>query len=192
MKKITCVLLTLMMLTMACGAFAEAIPSVTLGDIVVPVGGVSYSENFTISMTAIKPDTVEAVVYEEIATFVETEKVAAYFGEEVITTAQQYLPEELDVSTLVMDELFPLATEGYEAAYGDVEAVFEFVTTYEEGAVLLAMVGILPAEGEDAEIVWIPMPAEVFEGGKVKITFTQEALELLSENQAVLALLRAE
>ena len=36
------------------------------------------------------------------------------------------------------------------------------------------------------------MPAEVVEDGKVKITFTQEALELLSANQAVLALLRAE
>ena len=66
------------------------------------------------------------------------------------------------------------------------------MTAYEEGTVLLAMVGILPAEGEDAEIVWIPMPTEVLEGGKVKITFTQETLELLNENQAVLALLRAE
>lgn len=191
MKKIACVLVTLMMLTMACGAFAEATPSVTLGEIVVPAG-VAYSEDFSISMTAIKPDTVEAAVFEEIASFVETEKVTAYFGEEVMITAQQYLPEELDVSALVMDELFPLETEGYEATYGDVEAVFEFVTAYEEGTVLLAMVGILPAEGEDAEIVWVPMPAEVLEGGKVKITFTQVTLELLNENQAVLALLRAE
>lgn len=190
MKRIICVLMALAMLTMACGAFAEPTPSVTLGEIVVPAG-VTYAENFSISMTAIKEDTVEAAVLEEIVKFVETEKVATYFGEEVMTSAKQYLPETLDVSALVVDEVFPLAIEGYEADYGDVEAVFEFVTAYDEGTVLLAMVGVLPAEGTEIT-TWIPMPAEVLEGGKVKITFTQEALDLLSENQAVLALLRAE
>ena len=191
MKKIICVLLTLTMLTMACGAFAEPTPSVTLGAIVAPAG-VTYAEDFAISMPAVVENTVQAAVIEEIVKFVETEKVATYFGTEVMTSAKEYLPETLDVETLVVDEVFPLETAGYEAEYGDVEAVFEFVTTYEQGTTLLAMVGIL-GEGETAEVTeWIPMPAEVVEDGKVKITFTQEALELLSANQAVLALLRAE
>lgn len=189
-KNIICVVLAMVMMLSFC-AFAEevAVPSVTLGALVAPAG-VTYEEGFTVYVTPVAEDSQEKVVLDEIVAFVETAPVAEYFGEETMAAAAAYLPENVDAATLQLDEFFPLKEEGYVAEYGDVEAVFEFMTEYEDNSALIAMVGILPVEGE-TEITWLPMAAEAVEG-KVKIVFTQEVMEMLAEREAVMAILRAE
>lgn len=196
-KNIVCVVLAMVMMLSFC-AFAEevAVPSVTLGALTAPEG-VTYEEGFTVYVTPVAEDSQEKVVLDEIVAFVETATVAEYFGEETMTAAAAYLPEELDVAALQLDEFFPLEQEGYNAEYGDVEAVFEFLTEYEDDTTLIAMVGILPVEGEVDEtgaevgITWLPMAAEAVEG-KVKITFTQEMFEKMADREAVIAILRAD
>lgn len=196
-KNIICVVLAMVMMLSFC-AFAEevAVPSVTLGALTAPEG-VTYEEGFTVYVTPVAEDSQEKVVLDEIVAFVETAPVAEYFGEETMTAAAAYLPEELDAAALQLDEFFPLEQEGYVTEYGDVEAVFEFLTEYEDDTVLIAMVGILPVEGEVDEtgaevgITWMPMSAEAVEG-KVKITFTQEMFEKMADREAVIAILRAE
>lgn len=198
MKRTIASLLIAVLLMSVC-AFAEtAAPSVTISQVIVPVGDVEIAENFVVALTPVAEETQEKKVFDEIAAFVAEEPIATYFGEEVMTTAAAYLPEEFDANTLVMDEFFVLTEENYDVAYGDVAATFEFVTPYEDGAVLLAMVGILPAEAdaeateaEEAAITWIPLQAVVSEG-KVQVSFTQEILEMLKDNKCVCALLRAD
>lgn len=189
-KNIICVVLAMVMMLSFC-AFAEevAVPSVTLGALTAPEG-VTYEEGFTVYVTPVAEDSQEKVVLDEIVAFVESDVVANYFGEETMTAAAAYLPEALDVTALELDEFFPLEQEGYVAEYGDVEAVFEFLTEYEDDTILIAMVGILPVEGE-TEITWLPMAAEAVEG-KVKITFTQEMFEKMAGREAVIAVLRAD
>lgn len=203
-RTIVSLLLAVLLLTASVGAFAEqvtpsitvadqATPSVTVAQIVAPTGETAVADDFIVALNAIQEETEEKKVFDEIAAFVEAEPVATYFGEEAMTAAAEYLPAELDVSTLVMDEFFLLTAENYDEAYGDVVATFEFVTPYEDETVLLAMVGILPGENaeEDAAITWIPLQAVASEG-KVQITFTQEIFDALKENKCVCALLRAE
>ena len=196
MKKMIATLLIAMLLMSAC-AFAEtAAPSITISQIIVPTGGVEVAEDFVVALKVVAEETEEKKVLDEIIAFVVEEPVATYFGEEVMTVAAAYLPEELDNSTLVMDEFFVLEEENYDENYGDVTATFEFVTPYEDGAVLIAMIGVLPteealAENEEAAITWIPIPAVAAEG-KVQITFTQDVFTSLQNNKCVCALLRAE
>lgn len=200
-KFLTACLLVAMVLTMGCGAFAEEpVPSITVGTLVTPEGN-EYSDDFVVYVTPIAEDTVEAVAFEEIAkVFTEPAvSVKEYFGEEAVAVAAEYLPEGVDLETMQLDEFVPLQQSGYVDEYGEIKAVFEFATEYEEDDVLLAVVGILP-EGfagtmEDAaaegKIQWIPVLTEVIEG-KVQITLSQEIMVQIGEQASVLALLRAE
>ena len=200
MKRTIASLLILILIMSAC-AFAETVaPSVTVSQILVPTGNVEIADDFVVVLNTIAEDSAEKKVFDEIEAFVAEEPVADYFGEEVMTAAAEYLPEEFDTTALVVDEFFALSEENYAADYGDVTASFEFITPYEDGTVLLAMVGILPdeevvtteeGETEEAAITWIPQQAVVSEG-KVQISFTQEILEMLKNNNCVCALLRAD
>lgn len=194
MKRIIVLLLIAMQLISMC-ALAETVrPSITVSQMLIPVGDVTVGEEFVVALLAIGEETEEKMLFDEIASFVLEAPIATYFGEEVMTTAAVYLPEGFDANTLVMDEFFVLTEENYEEIYGDVAATFEFITPYEDDTVLIAMVGVLPAEvtdeaTEEAAITWIPLQAVVTEG-KVQISFTQEIFEMLKENKCVFALLR--
>lgn len=188
-------------LAMVCGACAEtAAPSITVGTLITPEGN-EYADDFVVYVTPVVEDTVEAVAFEEVVkVFTEpTVSVKEYFGEEAVTAAVEFLPEEVDLETMQLDEFVPLQQSGYIEEYGEIKAVFEFATEYKEDDVLLAVIGILP-EGytgtmEDAtaegKILWIPVMTEVIEG-KVQITLTQEVMVQIGQNASVMALLRAE
>ena len=193
MKRTISVLLAVLLM-MSMFAFAEtAAPSVTVSQVIVPKTDVVIAEDFTVALTVLAEESVEKKVFDEIVAVAETAPVAEYFGEEVMTSVAAILPAEINVESLVMDEFFALSEENYDATYGDVDATFEFVTVYPDETVLVALVGILPAEdaAEDAEITWVAQEAVVTEG-KVAVTFTQDVFESMAENQCVFALLRAE
>lgn len=194
---VSLLLVLIVLVTGVCACAEQAVPSVIVSQVIVPKGEttVPVDSGFIVALTVLQEETVEKQVFDEIVAVAqnENETVSSYFGEEVMTNAAVYLPEDLDVATLVMDEFFVLTEENYKAEYGDVTATFEFVTPYEDGTVLVAMVGVLPDEnaGEDAEIEWVPFEAVASEG-KVQVSFTQEILETLKVQKCVFALLRAE
>lgn len=232
MKRMIASFLIVVMLMSVCAFAETAAPSVTISQVIIPTGKVEVAEDFKVTLKVVEKGTKEEKVFEKIQNVVTVAEkpVAEYFGEEVMTAAVEVIAaavanvlaekiesgalesgafafdafdaETFDTSSLVMDEFFMLSEENYDAEYGDVTAVFEFVTPYEDDALLIAMVGILPneeAEAEEAEaeeteddgITWIPQQAVASEG-KVHISFTQETLELLKDHQCVVALLRAE
>jgi len=200
-KRIVSIMLVLAMLACAACAFAaesKAVPSITVGQLVAPVvsnteTAVKYDESFAIFVKPVAEESKQAVVLQEITAVVEAQApVVTFFNEEVVATVAEMLPEETDLSTLVMDEFFPLEVEGYVNEYGDVTAAFEFVTEYEDETVLIVLVGVLPNEGDpEAEIVWYPIEATVAEG-KVYIAFTEEILAQMADREAVMTVLRAE
>lgn len=212
--------LALLLVMLSACAFAEAVPSITIEDVVVPevpalkteiankttVAPVTQAvitlkptataapgaveapvEEQTVSLVVeLKEPTVKAAkVLDEIAVHVETAPVTQYFAPEVVTEVKKIIPVAAKVEELKVHEFYEVNTANYAEAYGDVEATFEFATQYEDGKSFVAMIGII---GEDGEVTWMPMNAEVVDG-KVKILFTQEVLLLLEQNEAVCALL---
>lgn len=187
-KTIVCMFMALVMvLCMGTVLAEEAVSSVTIAELVQPAEN-TYDEGFTVFVTVLQPETAEMVIFEELKESAKAGQTAAeYFGEEVMAAAKAVVAENVSLDNLQVDEFFPLEQAGYKAEYGAVKATFQFATEYAEGTVLVAMIGIV---GENGEITWIPLNAEVVEG-KVQIDFTEEAMQQIAENKAVIALLRA-
>lgn len=195
MRNAIIMLLVIAMLALPFGACAEqAVPSITISDVVNVVdtvataSGVEVSEGFLVELTE-KSEQAEAVFSEVMNVVQQNKPVVEFFGEEVIANAiaEVKLPVEVKSENLKLDEFFTLNVANYEEVYNDVEVVFEFVTQYKEETTLLAMVGIITADG----IVWIPLQAEVIDG-QVKVLFTQDVLQKVMVSEAVFSLLRAE
>ncbi len=228
-KSIVCVILALAILVMPCALAETAKPvkSVTTATLTKPTGSnVTYSEKFTISVVQMptKPvtpagtadpsataapdgtvpetpvvETTTSIVFAEMTEVAKTAPVTTYFKEETIQAAVEILPEAYNVENLQMDEFFPLVATGYEEDYGDVEAVFEFLTPYEDDQVLLVMVGIVATDEELAaagievvteadRIIWVPLQAEAVDG-MVKITFTQDVMKQMEGHETMMAVL---
>ena len=193
MKKVISIFLLLSILMSGVAVLGEQTsptqPSIIISALTSPTG-VELPEGFVIEL--LTPSETAQKVFDEIAEFVKDKTASEYFGEEAMTAAATYLPEETDASALVLDELWTNRVLGYDAAYGDAEATFEFVTEYEDDTVLLGMIGVMTAvpEDEPAQIEWTPVKAEAVEG-KVKVFFEQELLEKISvSDEVVFALLR--
>lgn len=195
-KKIISIVLALLMLITAAVADvvddtavpSSGIPSITIVDIAC-VDGSDLPEGFVLYIEE-EENTAQSVLdlFEEVKEFLAEGTISEYLGEEFVTAAAEYLPEETDASALVVDEFVQVVSSGYEEEMGDVEVTFTFLTAYEEGTVLLCGVGIIGEEG----VAWTPLKAEVVEEGNVKITFTKDLLIPLQDAEAALTLLRAE
>lgn len=185
MKKLVFAAAILMLCVMAMGCFAEAVvPSVEI-EVFTKVEAKTEVESMVIVLDAEKLEEQEAMT-EMIAAL---ENVIEYYAPEVMESVAQIVPEGTDMAALTLHEFYTVDVINYSESENDVEAVFEFATQYEEGMLLVAMIGILP-EGGEGEIVWMPLNAQVVEG-KVKILFTKEVLDLISAGEAVCALLGA-
>ena len=139
---------------------------------------------------------IPAMTVEEVQQKVE-EAYVQVFGEkavEELKEVMQIIPEA-SVGSLTIDEVAPLQIHGYEEEFGDVHVVFESVTQYKDTDKLVAMIGIIEEDAENAGaevmINWIPLNAGV-EEGKVVITFTQEAMKMANGKENVVALMRAQ
>ena len=151
--------------------------------------------NFHLTLNVLNPEMPFYALLEEIAAHVQEAPISAYLGEEAMAAALPLLPEDCDPAALVLDELYEMVVSGYDAAYGDIDAAFEFVTEYPEDTVLLAAAGVLPGANDagDAAVLWLPMQAGVSEG-QVCIRLPQQVLETANagENTIAFALLRLE
>lgn len=111
--------------------------------------------------------------------------VLDFLGEDVKTAIAQILGTNFDLSKLVLNEAVPFTVANANLATGDVTVTFQFNTKYEDGAVLVAIVGII---AEDGTIEWIVVPAKAVNGA-VELTFTKELLEKLDGKTLVLGIL---
>lgn len=144
-------------------------------------------QDFNLTLQVIQPEMPIYALLQEIAAFTAETPISEFLGEEAVVLAQPLLPEDADPAGLMLDELYQLIVSGYDLAYGDISAAFEFVTEYEEDIVLLAAAGLLPAEdAEDQAILWLPMQAEVVEG-RVQIQLSAQALETANAGQQTVA-----
>lgn len=149
---------------------------------------------FGLTLHVIDPENPLYSMLDEIVAFTVEAPISRYLGQEAVAEAMLLLPEGTDETSLVLDELYQLTVAGYDSAFGNIEAAFEFVTEYPEETVLLAAAGLLPAgEDEESAVQWLPMQASL-EEGKVCIQLTLPVLEQANvpENIVALALLRAE
>ena len=114
----------------------------------------------------------------------ETEQAPLFTEEEIAATAA-FLPEEYDAAQLAIAEYIPLTIINYTAEIGNVTAQFTVPGEYVAEDVVVAMFKALTEE----ESGWTALETKVVEG-KIEVVFTQEVLELLSTNEAVLLILR--
>lgn len=219
MKKVVSLVMVICMLFSMSFAFADdaAVPSVTIGTVVLPEGVTEAGDaGLVVYLAPMQENKVETKVFENIVKTVEETSVQEYFGEEVMKEVAAFLPVEVlpegieKVETLAdlenvnihIDEFFVLGEEGYDVEYGDLDVTFEFATKYEDDTVLVAMIGVLPEdckveyeEGEELEegleIQWIPVETTVFEG-KVQVKMTEEILSIISARNVVFTLLRVD
>ena len=178
-KKLTCMILMLVMMVTCC-AFAEdaaPVPSITVVEIVLPAGVVVNEEApLVLDVKQVEPESVEKAIMDEIIEVVQEPEasVATYFDEEtkaaitevlnevlaeILTEtlpegATAELPEgfEVKLEDFQIDEFVAMTLEGYVAEYGEVEAEFAFTTEYVEEDILIVMIGIMPTEEEIAAL----------------------------------------
>ena len=178
-KKLTCMILMLVMMVTCC-AFAEdaaPVPSITVVEIVLPADVVVNEEApLVLNVKQVEPESVEKVIMDEIIEVVQAPEasVATYFNEEtkaaitevlnevlaeILTEtlpegATAELPEgvEIKLEDFQIDEFVAMNLEGYVAEYGEVEAEFAFTTEYVEEDILIVMIGIMPTEEEIAAL----------------------------------------
>ena len=193
MKKMMAILAALALLIAGAVCCAEQLPSVELPrqiDAKVTVAqSAEMKESLAIRLLA-QTEAADAVL-KDVQAFVKTEKIAAFFGEETIAAAAEYLPENYVTDNLMLVELYDLKAENYSPDYGEVDAVFEFAVQYPDDAILLGMIGVTndaaDAEASD-ELVWFPVPATASEG-VVSLSISQELMERISGGEEAIFIL---
>lgn len=193
-KTIACVLI-MMMAAAAIPVFAASVPSKTTQDMAEVVefasdGGAELAADF---MNRLLEGTESAdKALEQLAAFETGQGLAPvrFFAEAVQQAIASLLPDGADMDAFAIHEFLPMIVENYKEAYGDVTTTFRFATEYEDGQMLVALVGLVT--GTDAQgnpvIEWTPVRAEV-EGGLVKVHFPTELLLRLDGQDAMIAIL---
>lgn len=196
MKKLLVLVLALMMvLTTA----AFAVPSKTTGDLTVvevikSETGVEVPANLVVAIPA--PTKTATDELDKVVKFVaEGKKPVEYFAKEnpvVEESIKALLPADVDVTTLEMNEFAPLNVENYDETIGNLTVGFKFATEYKDGAVIVAMVGVVTGVDADGNsiIEWVALPATV-ENGVVNVSFTAETLALVRDGDAMISILSA-
>lgn len=189
MKKVLGILLTMVLVISATASLAEQLPSPTIpttikAQVSVHESSAAGEADFEVWLEG---DTeMSEMLLAEIESLTETEKLVYFFNEETLELAKEYLPEDFDIEKLMLAEVYSMSAVRYALEYGDVDAIFEFAAEYEDGTILLAMIGVVVAEaeseGELPEIMWFPIQAAVNEG-RVILTIPQEVLESISDDE---------
>jgi len=219
MKKLLSVFVALILVLSMATAFAA--PSKTTSDLTEVVAlksatGAALADTFAIKTAADTTMTLEEV--EKLFKFVNDEKNAPidFYPPEVQAKILEIVNENApaaevlvldDLKTWEINEFVSVDAEGYDPAYGDVVATFEFATPYEIGQRMVAMVACYDGTRTEVEpnvfefnAEWLPLKAEVVESvtvngettSRVDITFDQESIEKMQDGVAnALAILSA-
>lgn len=190
-KKIS-LLALLMSIMLLCfmGMTALAAPSRTIDDITDVDTDQDVDIDIITDPEKSNDPQVKAMVAEldKMVEFLDTagNDIIDFFQEDVRDAIEELLPSGFDMENLEMSEFIVVGSIDVNGAEGEVTAAFEFVTEYEVGQTIVALVGIADEEGN---ITWIPLEAKVLEGGMVEIVFTEEALDALQDKPFALGIL---
>ncbi|MDO4356664.1 MAG: hypothetical protein Q4E13_09165 [Clostridia bacterium] len=174
-----------------------AVLSKTTGDLVSVVGvetenGGEGVESFDLDVIKLATDASYAQAeLDAISQTINAQKAPiAYFGSEVQEAIAALLPEGTDVEKLVMNEFAPLTAINYERMFGSAWMTCEFATKYASDQPVVAVVGVVIAEGDGEQVVeWTPLETKITTDGCVEIRFTEEVLPLVENGNAVIAIL---
>ena len=190
-RKLLSMMLALVLVLGLSGSAFAAVPSKTTQDMTTVgtlevANAVEGADQVAITLPAESAAVVSEL--EKIVAFVNNEgnDVVSYFGDAAREEIAALLPEGANVDGMEMNEFAPLALENYSEEFGDITVGFTFATQYTVGQNLVAMVGVVNAEGT---VDWSAMAAEAQEDGSVKVTFTQEALTSIQNGDAMIAIL---
>ena len=110
--------------------------------------------------------------------------VVQYFGLDVQAAISEKLPLNMVADDLVLREFFALPLNAmaaaYDPAYGDIIVQMEFPVDFEEGDVVVPVLGIL--DPETNVVTWIALDAVVNADGFVEITFTEDVFAQIAED----------
>ena len=110
--------------------------------------------------------------------------VVQYFGLDVQAAISEKLPLNMVADDLVLREFFALPLNAmaaaYDPAYGDIIIQMEFPVDFEEGDVVVPVLGIL--DPETNVVTWIALDAVVNADGFVEITFTEDVFAQIAED----------
>ena len=115
-----------------------------------------------------------------------------YFGMDVQTAIAEKLPLNVAADDLVLREFFALPLNAmaaaYDPAYGDIIVQMEFPVDFEEGDVVVPVLGILDPATD--VVTWIALDAVVNADGFVEITFTEDVFaQIAADSITMLAIL---
>lgn len=185
MKKLVSLLLALVCLCSFCVAMAESVPSKSTADMVtvtIQAEGIPANAGFVL---APDDEAVEAC-QNEIAKLSAAANVETYFGEIKTPDGEAVvLKELLGTDTLNVFEFMPIIAENYQAAYGKVEATFQFSTPYALDEAVIVLIGIPNAA--TGELEWIALEGVGVAGG-VQIVFDEATLEAIQNGNAMMAI----
>ena len=118
--------------------------------------------------------------------------VVQYFGLDVQAAISEKLPLNMVADDLVLREFFALPLNAmaaaYDPAYGDIIVQMEFPVDFEEGDVVVPVLGILDPATD--VVTWIALDAVVNADGFVEITFTEDVFaQIAADSITMLAIL---
>ena len=183
-RKILSGLLVLALALCSAGAIAEqpssVLPSATMPTQITAESIVTEeskpAEGLLVELSVIDETPAEDL-FKDIQTAVSDQPILEYLGQEA-TEEIAKLQETEDTEGFVLAEMWVIRVETNQELPEIVKAVYQFPVEYTEETPLVGLVGI-PVE---ETITWFAVPAEV-EEGKVVLTFSQEILQKILENE---------
>ena len=194
MKKVTCLLVAVLMLLAGISAMAESeleqvrytqVPGMPTQDFVL-----SFDEarnNAELVVTVQEPDQITKDALFAIYDFVEqTQKMPVrYFDEEVQNAVQAILPDGVSVDILYMTEFVQVVPQAVEAnADGEAKVVID--VDYQPGQLVVVMIG---DRTNPDDIQWTPLKAAVTELGTVEFVVPAELVQKVQGQDTIFALL---
>ncbi len=183
-RKILSGLLVLALALCSAGAIAEqpssVLPSATMPTQITAESIVTEeskpAEGLLVELSVIDETPAEDL-FKDIQTAVSDQPILEYLGQEA-TEEIAKLQETEDADGFVLAEMWVIRVETSQELPEVVKAIYQFPVEYTEETPLIGLVGI----PEEETITWFAVPAEV-EEGKVVLTFSQEILQKILENE---------
>ena len=194
MKKVTCLLVAVLMLLAGISAMAESeleqvrytqVPGMPTQDFVLSFDETRNNADLVVAVQ--EPDQITKDALFAIYDFVEqTQKMPVrYFDEEVQNAVQAILPDGVSVDILYMTEFVQVVPQTVEAnADGEAKVVID--VDYQPGQLVVVMIG---DRTNPDDIQWTPLKAAVTELGTVEFVVPAEFVQKVQGQDTIFALL---
>lgn len=195
MKKIISVLVSLV-LCLSVSAFAESVPSKTVGDmskVNITGDNIPADSGFVFRLIVEIEEGHEhrtEICNHEIEKLEQTESVADYFGEVKNAAGEGVdIAAMLESEALNVHEFWPVVAEGYDENYGSVTVEMVFSTPYAKDEKVMLMIGLVTVnEDNTQDVEWIAYEGIcVDEQGTIQVELEPEIILAIQNGVALLA-----